>query len=249
MNTEPMIRLHLFFATENDRAVILRQGPSKQFRMILWHRETDTFEDGQWIKNKVYVERCGLSPDGQHFIYFLLDGRWNSDGLGSFTALSQPPYWTALSLFPQGDTWGGGGFFLDDFHYFADGDADIIGRDEGLSRVKLGEPEKGCTTGIRLMSGTRAPLDRAATKRLLNEPRPANAWELYKRMAIPEGDALSRYDTMGGKLYRRRGQELTLIRDFTDMEFEPIRAPYDWREPAENGDSSNPWHPLNGSKG
>ena len=72
MNTEPYIRLHLFFATENDRAVILRQGPARQFRMILWHRDSDTFEDGQWIKTKVYVERCDLSPDGRHFIYFAL---------------------------------------------------------------------------------------------------------------------------------------------------------------------------------
>ena len=43
MNTDPLIRLHLFFATETDRALILRQGPSRQFRMILWHRATDRF--------------------------------------------------------------------------------------------------------------------------------------------------------------------------------------------------------------
>lgn len=245
MNTDPIIRLHLYFATENDRALILRQGPSKQYRMILWHRDTDTFEDGQWIKNKVYIERCSLSPDGKHFLYFLLDGRWSADARGSFTALSRPPYWTALALFPEGDTWGGGGVFLDDTHYFAYGDADIIGRDEGLARVNLGEPEKGCTTGIRLVSGGRAPLDRAATKRLLAEPRPKDVWDLYQRMAVPEGDALDRYDTMGGKLYRRHGQELELIRDFTDMEFEPIRAPYDWRDDRPNGDPQH-WHPLDG---
>lgn len=240
MNTDPLIRLHLFFATENDRALILRQGPSRQFRMILWHRDTDTFEDGQWIKSKVYVERCGLSPDGRHFIFFALDGRWSSDARGSFTALSRPPYWTALALFPEGDTWGGGGVFLDDRHYWASGDADIIGRDEGLSRVTLGKPEKGCTTGIRLVTGGRAPLDRAATKRLLAEPPPRDARELFDRMAVPPGDALDRYDTQGGSLYRRRGMELELIRDFTDMAFEPIRAPYDWRDTREE----TPWHPL-----
>lgn len=243
MSAKPMIRLHLFFATENDRALILRQGPSRQFRMILWQRDDDSFEDGQWIRNKVYVERCSLSPDGRHFIYFLLDGRWSSDARGSFSALSRPPYWTALALFPQGDTWGGGGVFLDNTHYFAQGDADIIGRDEGLSRVMLGKPDKGCTTGIRLVNGTRAPLDRAASKRLLSEPPPADAWALYQRMAVPGGDAPDRYDTQGGKLYRRHGLELELIRDFTDMEFEPIRAPYDWRD--ERAEPTS-WHPLDG---
>ena len=203
MNTEPLIRLHLFFATGNDRALILRQGPSKQFRMILWHRDTDTFEDGQWIKSKVYVE---------------------------------------LSLFPEGDTWGGGGVFLDNVHYWASGDADIIGRDEGLSRVKLGEPDKGCTTGIRLMTGGRAPLSRAATKRLLADPPPSNTRDLFNRMAVPPGDALDRYDTQGGCLYRRHGMELELIRDFTDMEFQPVRAPYDWRDETD----ATSWHPLDG---
>ncbi len=94
------------------------------------------------------------------------------------------------------------------------------------------------------MNDKRAPLDRAATKRLLAEPPPGDKWELYQRMAAPEGDALSRYDTKGGKLYRRRGQELTPIRDFTGMEFEPIRAPYDWRDPPDG--ESGGWHPLDG---
>ncbi len=243
MATEPIIRLHLFFATENDRAVILRQGPSKQFRMILWHRDSDTFEDGQWIRQKIYVERCGLSPDGQHFLYFTLDGRWRSEARGSYSALSRPPYWTALSLFPEGDTWAGGGVFIDNRHYFAYGGPDIIGRDEGLSRVTFGEPDKGCTTGIRLLSGRRAPLDRAATKRLLAEPLPKEPWLLCEWLAAPTGHLLDRYDTLGGKLYRRDGQELELIRDFTDMEFEPIRAPYDWRD-----DKQGEWHPLDGER-
>ena len=245
MKTDPLIRLHLFFATETDRALILRQGPSRQFRMILWHRATDRFEDGQWIRSKIYVERCSLSPDGRHFIYFALDGRWSAETRGSFTALSRPPFWTALSLFPEGDTWGGGGVFLDNIHYWASGDADIIGRDKGLSRIRLAEPDKGCTTGIRLMSGARAPLDRTVTRRLLADPPPRDARALFERMPAPPGDTLDRYDTKGGCLYRRRGMELELIRDFTDMAFEPIRAPYDWRE----GDEDPVlWHPLDGDR-
>lgn len=243
MSTAPHIRLHLFFATESDTAVILRQGPTRQFRMILWHRKEDAFEDGQWVKNNVYVERCALSPDGRHFLYFMLDGKWGNEGRGAYSAISRPPYWTAIALFPEGSTWGGGGVFLDNRHYYAVGGPDVIGRDEGLARVTLGKPDKGCSTGIRLMNGNRALLDRATTRRLLAEPRPGGAHELFERMAVPEGDARDRYDTMGGKLYLRKGLELELIRDFTDMEFMPIRAPYDWRDTA---DTDAPWHPLDG---
>jgi|GEM_PF-753151 len=245
MAEKPVVRLHLFFARDNDRAVILRQGPTRLWRMILWDRSDDSFEDGQWIKQKVYVDRCDLSPDGRHFIYFLLDGRWSSDARGSFTAVSQPPYWTALALFPEGDTWGGGGAFLDNVHYWTSGDGDIIGRATDVKRVTFGAPEKGCTTGIRLMSGGRAPLDRAATRRLLEEPRPDDPWSMFERMRVPTGKAMDRYDTQEGKLYRRNGMDLELIRDFTDMAFEPIRAPYDWRDETESNENAE-WHPLDG---
>lgn len=239
MSMRPIVRLHLFFATENDRAVIVRQGPTRQFRMILWHRDTDTFEDGQWIKQKVYVERCALSADGQHFLYFLLDGKWGRESRGSYSALCRPPYWTALSLFPQGDTWTGQSLFLDKTHYFAWGGPDIIGRDEGLARVTFGEPSKGCSMGIRLMNGQRAPLSRSLTKRLRAEPVPRDKIQLYNRLTEPQTDALTRYDTQGGKLFRRHGMELELIRDFTEMTFEPLRAPYDWRP-----EETETWHPL-----
>lgn len=241
----PVVRLHLFFARDTDRAVILRQGPTRQFRMILWHRDTDTFEDGQWVRRQVYVERCSISPDGAHFIYFMLDGRWQSPGKGSYTAISKPPYWTALALFPLGDTWSGGGAFIDATHYYADGEADIVGRAEGITRVLRGKPAKGCTTGLRLASGGAAPLDREATRRILAAPLPTDPWAIHDRLRIPDGKELDRYDTQGGRLYRRRGMELELIRDFTDMEFAPIRAPYDWRDDPPAGGTSA-WHPLDG---
>lgn len=230
--TDPVIRLHLFFACENDRAVILRQGPSKLFRMILWHRDTDRFEDGQWLKHKVYVDRCDLSPDGRHFLFVARDGRWGGMAEGSYTAISRPPYFTALSLFGQGDAWGGGGRFFDNAHFQADGGEDQIGRGEGLVRVWQGEPGKGCTTGLRRANGQPAAFE-----------KPVRDW-LLGRTARPgrQGNPLDRYDTQGGQLYRRTADGLDLIRDFRSMRFERIRAPYDWRDPAETGGA--PWHPL-----
>lgn len=240
-----MIKLHLYFATDNDRAVILRHGPSGLARLILWHRDTDRFEDGQWLKARVYPDCCDLSPDGQHFLFFALDARWGSAAKGAYSALSRPPYWTALSLFPCGDTWRRGGLFIDNQHYLVDGDPDIIGRDQGLSRVFEGEITKDCKTGLRLSSGARAPLDRAVTKRILVDPQPTHPREVYSRILRPRHAALDAYDTLGGQLYRRHGLDLELIRDFTDMTFEPIRAPYDHRP--ESPDADQPaWHPLDG---
>lgn len=224
--TEPQVRLHLFFATENDRAVVMRQGPSRHFRLILWHRDDDRFDDGQWVIGKVYVERCAISPDGMHLVYFLLDGRWNSEARGAFTAISRPPHWTAVALFPKGNTWGGGGFFIDRTHVVADGDDDIIGRAD-LRRVTIGEPDADCATGVRLINGKRAPLSRATVKQVLAPPVPSDAAGIAERLMPPPSDAAKDYATEGGKLFRRRGDQLELIRDFTDMTFSPVRAPYD----------------------
>lgn len=230
---KPVVRLHLFFATENDRAVILRQGPGKQYRMILWHRDTDTFEDGQWLKHKIYVERCDLSPDGRHFIFFTLDGRWWADTEGAYTVISRPPYFTAVALFPEGSTWGGGGRFIDNHYYVATGGADLIGRDDGLFRVLRREPTAQCPSGLFKADGSCAKLGRA------------KAALAVSRDAPPSRTAdLDRYDTQGGRLYRRRGGDMELIRDFTEMKFEHIRAPYDWREETEAETAPRTWHPL-----
>jgi hypothetical protein len=64
----------------------------------------------------MYPERCDLSPDGRLFIYFAgkFRAREVAKGYGStWTAVSRPPYLTALALWPMGDTWGGNGVFLD----------------------------------------------------------------------------------------------------------------------------------------
>ena len=231
MTTRPVTRLHLFFATENDRAVILRQGPARHFRLVLWHRESDSFEDGQWMKHRVYPDRCDLSPDGRHFIYFALNGDWKGMTEGAYTALSRPPYFTALALFPEGNTWGGGGQFLDNIHYLADGGPDVIGRDDGLARLFRREPTKHCPTGLFKIDGKCAPIGQAKAETALarNQTRHPD---------------LDRYDTQGGVLFRRDGQDLIPIRDFNDMTFEPIRAPYDWRDSGEAPADPPPWHPL-----
>ena len=194
--TPPTVSLHFFFATESTRAVILRRGPSKLFRMLLWHRKTDHFEDGQWLKHKVYPERCDLSPDGRHFLFFALDGKWGNEARGSYTAISRPPWFTALVLHPQGDTWGGGGVFLTNTTYAVDGCLadNILRYDVNLRRVPR-ETQSLVTPSWEA----------------LHEAKAQRMTELGDRA---EGARLFRLSDNG------------LIRDFTDMKFEAIRAPY-----------------------
>ena len=101
---------HLYGLVARDArtAVVFRRGPSKHVRMILWDLATDRWIAGQWLSGRIYEERCGISPDGTLLVYFA--GKFKSK-LGTFTAVSRPPYFTALALWPDGGTYGGGGFF------------------------------------------------------------------------------------------------------------------------------------------
>jgi hypothetical protein len=74
----------------------------------LWHLATDTIEAGQWFKGRMYERRCDLSPAGDRLVYFAASFH---QPLYSWTAISRPPYLTALALLPKGDCWGGGGLF------------------------------------------------------------------------------------------------------------------------------------------
>jgi hypothetical protein len=101
-------RLFGIVARKSPRAVIFRRGPSRQVLLIAWNTATDEFETGQWFTGRIYERRCDLSPDGEFLVYFAAK---NKKPLYSWTAISRPPYLTALALWPKGDGWGGGGLF------------------------------------------------------------------------------------------------------------------------------------------
>lgn len=104
MNAVPP-RLHVIQAIACDKALILRRGPSNHVASILWDRNTDDFQTGQWLKGRIYEHRSDLSPDGRHMIYFAGNGkRW-------WTVISRAPYLRALNFYPQDSTWHGGGAF------------------------------------------------------------------------------------------------------------------------------------------
>jgi hypothetical protein len=105
--------LYCLQASEAPTAVIFRRGPSKKVLLIKWDTENDTFEEGQWLKGRIYERRCDLSPNGKLLVYFA--ATWKQP-YQSWTAVSRPPYFTALALWPKGDAWGGGGLFKSDRH-------------------------------------------------------------------------------------------------------------------------------------
>jgi hypothetical protein len=99
-------RLHVLLARDAKVGLVIRRGPSKSVCTVLWNRERDTFQLGQWMRGRIYERRSDLSPNGRHFIYFAMNGRWESETKGSWTAISRVPYLKAMSL------WHGGGLFL-----------------------------------------------------------------------------------------------------------------------------------------
>ena len=104
-------RLYCLLAREARSGVIFRRGPTRHVLLIKWNLDGDTFEFGQWLKGRIYERRCDLSPSGDRLIYFAATYK---EPLMSWTALSKPPWLTAIALWPKGDGWNGGGFFNTD---------------------------------------------------------------------------------------------------------------------------------------
>jgi hypothetical protein len=113
MKPIPLPRLSMLQASRADVAVIFRRGPSKWVEVIRWDTQRDHFERGAWFNGRIYQRRCDLSPDGELLIYFA--SRFTSvdkEYTYAWTAVSRPPWLTALALWPKGNCWWGGGLFL-----------------------------------------------------------------------------------------------------------------------------------------
>ncbi|MBP6985805.1 MAG: hypothetical protein KBB83_04345 [Alphaproteobacteria bacterium] len=80
--------------------------------MIKWDLAKDLFDYGQWIYGHIFPKHCDISPDGKYFIYAIYKPV-NIEGIGyeGLTAISKPPYFTALGMWPFNSTCFVGGFF------------------------------------------------------------------------------------------------------------------------------------------
>jgi hypothetical protein len=111
-------RLHVLLARDSNIGVIIRRGPAKAVCTVVWNRATNEFTVGQWMRGRIYERRCDVSPDGKYLIYFAMNGRWQSEAKGAWTAISRVPYLKAITLFPKGDCWVGGGLFTGRRNYW-----------------------------------------------------------------------------------------------------------------------------------
>jgi hypothetical protein len=197
-------RLFVVLAKDAPLGVVLRRGPAPWYHVILWHTDTDEFEHGAWFKGRIYEERCDLSPDGQLFLYFALQGsRWRTSYKGSWTAVSRPPWLQALVLWPQGDTWGGGGRFV------------------GKRKVALWTGMPSAThpdhplVGLEAVSGYRAD---AGDSFLMDGRLPEKEWSGHDQ-------AGEHVFTSEGKLFRKRGRRPLELADFNGLKPDPQPAP------------------------
>jgi len=105
-------RIHVLLARKTSLGAIIRRGPSKVVCTILWNRQNDEFQLGQWLKGRIDPRRSDLSPDGKYLIYFATNGK------AAWTAVSRAPYLKAIAMFPQEDCWNGGGLFTGNKTYW-----------------------------------------------------------------------------------------------------------------------------------
>ena len=194
----PPPRLYAIFARRKPRAVIFLRGPSDWYHVVLWNTVKDSFEHGAWFKGRIYEEKCDLSPDGELLIYFVLKGKgWNTSYKGSWTAISRPPWLYALSLWPHGSTWGGGGRFFDDRVVML----------RGSSGVHPNHP----LNGIKVIEGS--------CKGIMSVPSiPGAEWSGYDQGGYP-------IYACKGKLYRRLPNNDRELADFNGLIPNPIEAP------------------------
>ena len=111
----PPPRLFVIMAKRAPIAVIIRKGPAAWTHLISWETKSDTFTEGAWFRGRIYAEKCDLSPDGKLFVYSAFQGkRLRTSFTDSWTAVSRAPWLHALTLWPMGTTYGGGGRFTGD---------------------------------------------------------------------------------------------------------------------------------------
>lgn len=111
----PSCRLWVLLASRSPSAVIFRRGPSEWIQLITWNTANDSFVEGQWFNGIIDPSLASLSPDGQLLIYGArkYSGSARRRGAdGCWSAISRPPFLTALAWWSHPGWAEGGGTFL-----------------------------------------------------------------------------------------------------------------------------------------
>src|SRR5688572_11058963 len=112
MSDAPPPRIYGILAREAPVGVVFRRGPSAWVELIRLDLTADRVERGAWFHGRIYEDRSDLSPDGDLLVYVAAKQGHVDAGYGRvWTAVSRPPWLTALALWPKDDTYYGGGLF------------------------------------------------------------------------------------------------------------------------------------------
>lgn len=238
----PPARLHVLLAREAPIGLVIRHGPMHQVRTVLWDRRNDQFTLGQWLKGRIYEDGCDISPDGQHWIYGV-DKGWQFDNLRYWTAVSRVPYLKALAFYPELGCHGG--LFVANRRYFNYDGALSIGGYE--SREVLREAQPPDPVNLRIRDGWIS-----VGRWQVFEKSLSYRWSLRRtdysprdQYTLAKGETVLSYPdwewadidrtrlawASGGKLWAGRMcktglHKIKRLKDFNDMKFEAIEAPY-----------------------
>ena len=211
MSTPPTCRLSVILAREAPVGVIFRHGPARWVQIVHWDTATDTFTPGQWFHGKIDAEHSDLSPDGSKLLYLAIKitGRTLADPEygTSWTAISKPPYLTALALWPTGYAWAwewsGGGWFLSD--------TEIWLRLSEDAEAHPDHPPQGLTRELRPASRFAAPLE--------EQRRARDGWERIQEWQtenVPRRGLVTRLPRIDRKQNPHGPQVLTLTTKTAD---------------------------------
>lgn len=165
-------RLFGLLAREAHIGVIFRRGPSLQEQLILWDTRNDVFTPGQWFKGRIY--EANLSPNGELLVYVarkMNHRTLHNDDIGPvWRAISKPPYFTALALWPKLDMYvDGGGWFIDN-HTVA-----VVGRDRTHPNYPLPPTMK-----VLSYDWWRKKLETRGEETRFNVEPPSNGWQVIR---------------------------------------------------------------------
>ncbi len=195
------VRLFVITARDVPEAIIIRRGPSRWYHLVSWDMRRDRFQEGAWIKGRIYEEKCDLSPDGKLFVYSVHQGsRVGTKFTDCWTAVSRPPWLEALVVWPQGTTYGGGGRFSENRQLVLRGCGSNTHPDFPLRGIKIVEG----AAELHQSSGEVTDADWSGRD--------------HKGCVI---------FTRGGQLFRRENKEDHILADWTDLKPDPQPAP-DW---------------------
>ena len=107
-----------YVATTKNKIVLLYRRSKKVTYLVLlsYTKHKASVQIGSRFYGRMYPNRCDISSDGTYFLYFAMGSSpaQYKKPLYCWTGICMPPSITANKLFAHGDTWGGGGRFLDD---------------------------------------------------------------------------------------------------------------------------------------